>query len=127
MSCTTPPAVVFGSQSCRRIILFGNHGFEPESLDPQSYRPAGGPDHEALYEGLVEYHPITMEPIPGIAESWEVGPDGTEYLFHLRKNAKFRTGPDNRNDFVYSFRRALSPDLASRNANLGYYLKYSGI
>jgi len=102
-------------------------GSEPESLDPQFV--TGQPEARimmALYEGLVEYHPITMEPIPAIAESWEIGPDGTEYLFHLRKNAKFSNGdPITAKDFVYSFRRGLSPELASRNANLAYYLKYA--
>lgn len=102
-------------------------GSEPESLDPQFV--TGQPEARimmALYEGLVEYHPITMDPIPAIAESWEIGPDGTEYLFHLRKNAKFSNGdPVTAKDFVYTFRRGLSPELAARNANLAYYLKYA--
>src|SRR5262249_17911617 len=68
----------------------------------------------------------TMEPIPAIAESWELSKDGTEYIFHLRKNAKFSNGePVTAKDFVYSFRRALSPELASRNANLAYDIKYA--
>lgn len=102
-------------------------GSEPESLDPAF--GTGQPEariYMALYEGLLEYHPKTMEPIPAIAERWEIKADGTEYLFHLRKNAKFSNGePITAKDFVYSFRRALSPELASRNANLGYYIKYA--
>jgi ABC-type oligopeptide transport system substrate-binding subunit len=102
-------------------------GSEPESLDPQFV--TGQPEARimmALYDGLVEYHPKTMEPIPAIAESWEVGTDGTEYLFHLRKNAKFSNGdPITAKDFVYSFRRGLSPEYAARNAYLAYYLKYA--
>lgn len=102
-------------------------GSEPESLDPQI--PNGQPEARiliALYDGLVEYHPKTMEAIAGIAESWEVAPDGTEYLFHLRKNATFSNGdPIKAGDFVYSFQRGFSPELASRNASLGYYIKYS--
>ena len=64
-------------------------GSEPESLDPQI--GTGQPEariYIALYDGLVEFHPKTMEPIPGVAESWKTSPDGTEYLFKLRKNAK---------------------------------------
>lgn len=102
-------------------------GSEPESLDPQL--GTGQPEariYMAIYDGLVEYHPKTNEPIPAIAETWEVGTDGTEYLFHLRKNAKFSNGdPITANDFVYSLRRALSPELTSRNAILGYYIKYA--
>jgi ABC-type oligopeptide transport system substrate-binding subunit len=102
-------------------------GSEPESLDPQI--GTGQPEariYMALYDGLVEYHPKTMEPIPAIAESWEIGTDGTEYLFHLRKNAKFSNGePITAKDFVYTFRRGLSPELASRNGYLAYYIKYA--
>ncbi|MDQ3133008.1 MAG: ABC transporter substrate-binding protein, partial [Acidobacteriota bacterium] len=102
-------------------------GSEPESLDPQI--GTGQPEariYMALYDGLVEYHPKTMEPIPAIAESWEVGSDGTEYLFHLRKTAKFSNGdPITAKDFVYTFRRGLTPELAARNAYLAYYLKYA--
>lgn len=102
-------------------------GSEPESLDPQI--PNGQPEARllmALYEGLVEYDPKTMEAIPAIAESWELNQDGTEYLFHLRRNAKFSNGdPIKAGDFVYTIRRGFSPELASRNASLGYYIKYS--
>ena len=102
-------------------------GSEPESLDPAV--PNGQPEARilmALFDGLIEYHPITMDPIPGLAESWEIKEGGTEYLFHLRKNGKFSNGdPITANDFVYSIRRGFRPELASRNASLGYYIKYS--
>jgi len=115
---TTPP-----SENVLRYIS----GAEPESLDPAL--PNGQPEARilmALYDGLIEYHPATMESIPGIAESWEVGEGGTEYIFRLRKNAKFSNGePITAKDFVYTFRRGFKPELASRNASLGYYIKYS--
>ena len=67
-----------------------------------------------------------MEPIPALAENWEVSKDGTEYLFHLRHNGRFSNGdPITANDFVWTIRRNFSPELASRNAYLGYYIKYS--
>jgi hypothetical protein len=37
-----------------------------------------------LFEGLTRYDPVTARPIPGLAESWEISPDGRVYLFHLR-------------------------------------------
>jgi ABC-type oligopeptide transport system, periplasmic component len=102
-------------------------GSEPESLDPAV--GTGQPEariYMALYDGLVEYHPKTMEPIPALAERWEISKDGTEYLFYLRKNAKFSNGdPITAKDFVYTFRRALAPENAFRNANLAYYIKYA--
>lgn len=102
-------------------------GSEPESFDP--IVGTGQPEarvYMAIFDGLVEYHPKTSEPIPGIAESWEISKDGTQYLFHLRKNAKFSNGePITAKDFLYTFRRSLSPELASRNGYLGYYIKYA--
>lgn len=102
-------------------------GSEPESLDPQI--GTGQPEariYIALYDGLVEFHPKTMEPIPSIAKSWEVSNDGTEYLFKLRKDAKFSNGdPITAKDFVYSFRRALKPELLAKNAYLAYPIKYA--
>ncbi len=102
-------------------------GSEPRSLDPAI--GTGQPEariYMALYDGLVEYHPKDMSPIPSLAESWEISSDGTEYLFNLRKNAKFSDGtPITAKDFVYSFRRALSPELAAENAVLAFFIKYS--
>jgi oligopeptide transport system substrate-binding protein len=102
-------------------------GGEPESLDPAV--PNGQPEARilmALYDGLIEYHPVTMDPLPALAESWEIKEGGTEYIFYLRKNGRFSNGdPITAHDFVYSIRRGFDPKLASRNASLGYYIKYS--
>jgi ABC-type oligopeptide transport system substrate-binding subunit len=80
----------------------------------------------ALFEGLVEYHPKTLRPVPALAERWDVNNDSSEFTFHLRQNGRWSNGdPIDANDFVYSFRRALSPELASRNAYLASYIKYA--
>src|SRR6476660_1641974 len=86
-------------------------GGEPESLDPPvSNSQPDARIYLALFDGLVDYDPKTMEPIPSVAESWELSKDGTEYLFHLRHNAKFSNGdPITAKDFVYSVRRGFSP------------------
>lgn len=115
---TTPP---------KRNILRYVTGDEPESLDPPV--SSGQPEariYMALYDGLVEYHPKTLQPMPALAERWDVNNDSSEFVFHLRKNGRWSNGdPINAHDFVYSFRRALSPELASRNAYLAYYIKYA--
>ena len=100
-------------------------GSEPESLDPQvsSGQPEARVD-VALYEGLVEYHPMTTQPIPGVAESWKANGDGSEFVFFLRRNAKFSNGdPITARDFAYTFRRGLRPELASRVAFLAWEIK----
>jgi ABC-type oligopeptide transport system substrate-binding subunit len=102
-------------------------GPEPESLDPQI--PSGQPEARifmALYDGLVEYDPKDQQPIPAIAESWESAPNLDEFIFHLRKNAKWSDGKAiTAKDFVYSFRRGFRPETLSRTAALGYFITYS--
>jgi oligopeptide transport system substrate-binding protein len=108
-----------------RNILRYVTGDEPESLDPVV--STGQPEariYMALYDGLVEYHPKTSEPIPGVAESWEVNKDSSEFIFHLRQNARWSNGdPITAHDFVFSIRRALAKETASRNAYIGSYIK----
>ncbi|HST53807.1 MAG TPA: peptide ABC transporter substrate-binding protein [Pyrinomonadaceae bacterium] len=102
-------------------------GSEPESLDPQM--SSGQPEARidmALYDGLAEYQPKTMEPIPSIAERWVTNEDASEFVFFLRHDAKFSNGdPITANDFVYTIRRGFRPELASRLAYLGYDIKYA--
>lgn len=102
-------------------------GDEPESLDPAISN--GQPEarlYMALYEGLVEYHPKTLAPEPALAERWHINNDSSEFTFHLRRNGRWSNGdPIDANDFVYSFRRALAKETASRNAYLALYVKYA--
>jgi len=115
---TTPPA--------RNVFRYVT-GDEPQSLDPQI--PTGQPEGRilmALFDGLAEYDPKTTQPIPAIAESWEANNDSSEFVFHLRQNARWSNGdPITANDFVFTFRRGVSPELASENAYLAYYIKYA--
>lgn len=75
----------------------------------------------ALFEGLVKSDVFTQgyDPVPGVAERWDVSPDGLTYTFHLRADAKWSNGePVTAGDFVYSWRRALLPDTASDYSGL---------
>jgi oligopeptide transport system substrate-binding protein len=102
-------------------------GSEPESLDPQM--SSGQPEARidiALYEGLCEYHPKTVEAMPAIAERWVENGDASEFVFFLRHNAQFSNGdPITAKDFIYTIRRGLDPALASRVAYLAYDIKYA--
>ncbi len=48
--------------------------------------------YSGLYEGLVSYHPRTMEPEAAVAERWDVSEDRQEYTFHLREDARYWNG-----------------------------------
>ena len=54
------------------------------------------------------------EYIPYLAESWEFSDDGLTWTFHLRDDVMFHNGdPVTAHDFVWTYERALDPDLAS--------------
>ncbi|MBI2814912.1 MAG: peptide ABC transporter substrate-binding protein [Opitutae bacterium] len=99
----------------RAQILHQGIATEPQDLDPhllqfQSHFNV----FMALSEGLVGYDPSDLHPVPGVAERWEVSPDGLAYTFHLRANAKWSNGDAvTAHDFVFSARRILSPGLGS--------------
>ncbi|MDK1021260.1 MAG: peptide ABC transporter substrate-binding protein [Candidatus Hydrogenedentes bacterium] len=97
-------------------------GGEPKSLDPQIVT---GLIEERLlssmFEGLVNIDFETMQPVPGVAEEWYVSLDETVYVFELRKDARWSNGdPVTAHDFVYSWRRILSPGLAAEYAYMLY-------
>lgn len=103
-------------------ILLRANGTEPAALDP--HLVTGIPEHHiltALLEGLVRPHPKTLAPLPGVAESWDISEDGRAYTFHLREDAKWSNGePVTADDFVFSYRRILSPKLGATYASMLY-------
>lgn len=53
-------------------------------------------------------------PVPDLAESWEITPDGLVYTFHLRKGVMFHNGREMVADDVrYSFERLLRQETGS--------------
>lgn len=105
----------------RADFVFLN-GAEPESIDPAAI--TGQPDGRvayALLEGLTSFS-AAAKPQPGVAERWDISPDGRVYTFHLRRNAKWSNGDIvTARDFVASWRRTLLPETASE---YGYQLHY---
>ena len=66
-----------------------------------------------LFEGLVSQDQ-SNKPIPGLAEKWDISPDGKTYTFHLRPNLKFSDGsPITVQDILFSFQRLADPKLGS--------------
>jgi oligopeptide transport system substrate-binding protein len=62
----------------------------------------------ALWEGLTSIDPVTLDPVPGAAASFDVNADKTIYTFHLRSNGKWSDGsPVTAGDFVFAWRRML--------------------
>lgn len=95
------------------LVLAGGESTNPRDYDPATTHGSGD---KLLFSGLVSLDP-NLNLIPDLAESWNVNPDGTVYVFHLRTNAKFHNGRAvTAQDVVYSWERAANPALASDTA-----------
>ncbi len=94
---------------------------EPVSLDPpNAYESEGIQVARQIFDGLVEYDPITGDIFPAIADSWDVSADGLVYTFKLKKGVKFHSGRElTAEDFVYSWSRVARAETASY---LAYHL-----
>src|SRR5580658_1414336 len=95
---------------------------EPADVDPQT--AIGEVEHDimvSLFEGLVIGDPVTVAPRPGVAERWDISPDGKSYTFHLRKNARWSNGdPVTARDFLESYHRMLTPSLGAQYSYMLY-------
>ncbi len=95
------------------LVLAGGESTNPREYDPATTHGSGD---KRVFSGLVSFDPH-LNLTSDLAETWDVSADGLVYTFHLRKNARFHNGrPVTAADFIYSWERALSPDLASDTA-----------
>jgi oligopeptide transport system substrate-binding protein len=103
------------------ILHYGN-GSEPQGLDPHVV--TGVPENHiirALFEGLAVKNPYTLEPEPGVAESWDISEDGRTVTFHINPEARWSNGEAmTARDYVWSWQRALNPAMG----NLYAYMLY---
>ncbi len=108
----------------REQVLHRGLSADPSELDPHII--TGLPEINivsTLFEGLVAEDPIDLHPVPGVAESWDVSPDGLSYTFHLRADARWSNGaPVTAQDFAGSIRRVLTRSLAADYATMLYVL-----
>ena len=111
----------------RRADLRFVNGTEPKTLDPDIM--TGEPEGriaEAIFEGLTRLDARSLEPVPGVAESWDITPDGKTYTFHLRNNARWSDGhPVTAQDFTYAWRRLQDPALGAEYAYIMHMVRYA--
>lgn len=76
-----------------------------------------------IQQGLLK-HDESTNPVPALAESYEVSSDGTVYTFKIRPDAKWSDGKDLvAQDFVDGWERVLNPKTASEYAYFLFDLK----
>lgn len=105
-------------------ILRTNNTSEPGSLDPalaQGTHESWVLDH--VFEGLMKLDP-SGKVVEGMAKEVKVSDDDLTYTFTLRDDAKWSNGDQvTAEDFEFSWKRALDPELAADYAFQLYYIK----
>lgn len=109
-----------GANEVPSRLVRGNGG-EPGTLDPGIAEDIHAFNIIAdLYEGLVATD-ASGRIIAGVAETWQISPDGLTYTFQLRDDARWSNGDAVvAADFVRAFTRATRPDAA---ASFGFLLE----
>ena len=91
-----------------------NLSVEPKTIDPSLNAQIYGVIYIShVFEGLT-VRDRNNKIAPGVAEDWEISPDGKTYTFYLRTNSTWSDGkPVVAEDFVYSWQRQVDPKVAS--------------
>ena len=104
------PSTYYGKIVTPRVQDFRwSDGGLPQTFDPAF--AAAPPDTDAvraLFEGLTDYDPQTLAPIPAVATRWESSNEGRVWTFYLREDARWSNGERvTATDFVRSWQRTL--------------------
>lgn len=94
------PIGKFGGELISSTIGEGPKTFNPfNSKDNISSQMSG-----IMYDGLLSTHPITGQPIPKLAKSFSISPDGKDYIITLRRGIKWSDGkPITADDVVFTW------------------------
>jgi peptide/nickel transport system substrate-binding protein len=94
----------------RRTIIDSRDNYDPRSLDPAlSTDVPTGRAVAYVFDGLTTFTPEARVE-PALAERWDASPDGTRFVFHLRRGVTFTDGsPVTARTVVASWQRALDP------------------
>jgi len=89
-------------------VTFSRHDLELDFR--KSYFSSEAQLFTAIYEGLFTYHPMTLEPVPALAERWELSNDRMQWTFTIRRNARFWNGdPVRAEDFKAAWLSLIDP------------------
>src|SRR5436190_991457 len=94
----------------RRTIVDSRDNYDPRSLDPAlSTDVPTGRAVAYVFDGLTRFTPEARVE-PALAERWDVSPDGSRYVFHIRPGVRFSDGSSlSAKNVVSSWQRALDP------------------
>jgi peptide/nickel transport system substrate-binding protein len=114
---TSGPAAVSASpkRAAQQVLTVRQYD-EPGGFDPATlFRIETENIAFNIYSGLTTFDPQTGEPLPDLAESWQISPDARTYTFKLVENATWHQdfGKVTSGDVKYSYERVLDPKTGS--------------
>ncbi len=118
MAAATILGATVALSASAKTLVYCSEG-SPEGFTPALY--TSGPTFDAtsrqIFNRLVEFKRGTVDPVPGLAVSWDISADGLTYTFHLRHGVKFHTTPwfmptrdFDADDVLFSFNRQWKPE-----------------
>ena len=123
--------VAHPQEAVAKTLVYCSEG-APENFNPMLNTTGTTFDaNRPVYNRLVEFKTGSTEIVPGLAESWDVAPDGKSFTFHLRhgvkwhSNATFTPTRDfNADDVLFSFNRQGSEASPYHKVSGGSYDYY---
>jgi len=113
---------IIGFDKARKSLDIANSS-EPLSLDP--HKATGSWENNIIgnmFVGLTTENERS-EPVPGMAERWEVSEDLLTWTFYLRRATWSDGEPCDAHDFEFGFKRIMNPDTLSQYASILYPIK----
>lgn len=113
------PVGKFGGELVSSTIGEGPKTFNPfNSKDATSSTMAG-----IMFDGLLSTHPVTGQPSPKLAKSYEILPDGVTYIIKLRKGIVWSDGkPITADDVVFTWRDIIFAGLGDTSLRDSLYI-----
>ena len=106
------PALLIAADLSAKTLVFCSEG-SPENFYPGVNTTGTSFDaNSQIYSRIVDFERGGTTVVPGLAERWEISPDGKVYTFHLRKGVKWHnhrawkpTRDFNADDMIFGLER----------------------
>ena len=124
-------ALLYAASAEAKTLVYCSEG-SPENFSPMLNTTGTTFDaNHPVYGRLIEFKPGETGIKPGLAECWDVSPDGKIFTMHLRSgvkwhsNAAFKPTRDfNANDVLFTFNRQAKDDHPFHKISGGAYDYY---
>jgi dipeptide transport system substrate-binding protein len=126
---TLAALATFSFAASAKTLVYCSEG-SPENFTPAINTTGTSFDTQRpIFDKLTMFERGSTRVVPGLAEKWDVSPDGKTYTFHLRKGVKFHSGVNgfkptrdfNADDVIWSFERQWKPEHPYAKVSGGKY------